>query len=528
VVVHATERASSSLSLEHAKEALDMAKRTLEAPAPVNVVETLQKLTQSISALKMEMHARNSSVPPAVPDLTKSIDSQSGVTNLNYSNQMGHTFIVHNVNFINGFGPSVEKNKKARDAFDTKSDLDETRNQIKELMSSQTQLKKQIRQEEKDLAKSEKETSNPSGVNPGSSPLKQVLTDAPIHLRRPWYNWGGDYADAQVSVENGVCYLHGLVRGNGGRIGTLPEICRPKQGRLVFSVMKGGQPARVDILNDGRIYHVAGGETGWLSLDGISFALNIGPSIRLVNDWQPFGGSYRTPSLWVKDGLCMASGIIRGGKWGNFVLLPEECTPMQRLVFSSNNHEKITRMDVLTAEMGAFIARAGGFARHGWVSLDGMAWTQNGGQAIEPSAPWKNYGGAYQPLRWERIGRLCVVSGLVTSTDWKDHIVRLPDGCRPEKRTVFGVNVHMSSARVDVLPDGRVFYLNGKLDWDWLSLSGIKFIVKDGTKPTALNNPKVDAPPMTPVIVKRNAAVDFATLKNGGSLVKVQDNTMKN
>jgi len=81
-------------------------------------------------------------------------------------------------------------------------------------------------------------------------------------------------------------------------------------------------------------------------------------------------------------------------------------------------------------------------------------------------------------------------------------------------RLIFGGNVHIHSARVDVLPDGQVHYVSNRYEccrnidadalarvaasstyctcihsiavllaaysahWDWLSLEGIKFIVR--------------------------------------------------
>ncbi len=75
-------------------------------------------------------------------------------------------------------------------------------------------------------------------------------------------------------------------------------------------------------------------------------------------------------------------------------------------------------------------------------------------------------------------GRVCSVSGLIRSNTWHGHITTLPPGCRPSSRLIFGGNVHIKSARIDVLENGAVVYVTGKAHWEWLSLDGIKFIAR--------------------------------------------------
>ena len=79
------------------------------------------------------------------------------------------------------------------------------------------------------------------------------------------------------------------------------------------------------------------------------------------------------------------------------------------------------------------------------------------------------------PCAGKGIGRVCMLSGLIRGS-WRTHITTLPSGCRPRRRLIFGGNVHLWSARIDVLPDGRVFYITRRARWSWLSLDGIKFI----------------------------------------------------
>ena len=53
---------------------------------------------------------------------------------------------------------------------------------------------------------------------------------------------------------------------------------------------------------------------------------------------------------------------------------------------------------------------------------------------------------------------------------------RLPAECRPAQRAVFSINHHVSTLRVDVLPDGRLYYKDGSVRYSWISLDGITFV----------------------------------------------------
>jgi len=301
--------------------------------------------------------------------------------------------------------------------------------------------------------------------------LKQTL----VKLEPEWKNYEGDYESASfVTIKNSVCVVRGLVRGDQGLIGTLPEACRPT-ARLVFTVMKTNAPARVDVLADGRIYYVAGGGgIGWISLSGITFTIDTQPSFNLMGGWVSYGGEYRPISLGKDNGFCIVSGIIKDGSWNYFGNVDKDCWPDYRLIFSGNNHENIARVDLL---QNGYIQFLGGSSNHGWVSFDGMIYTKTGGMPLTLLNDWSNYG-YYRDAKYERVGNVCILSGLIKNVNgWSGHIATLPSECRPAKRLVFGGNVHVSNARVDILSDGAVVYVTGKKSWEWLSLSGIHFTV---------------------------------------------------
>lgn len=304
---------------------------------------------------------------------------------------------------------------------------------------------------------------------------EQTEKASSVSLAAPWRPFGGEYQNPRVDIINGICYLTGLVAGEGGIVGTVPPDCRPSQGRLIFTVVKGDVNSRFDILEDGRIWHIAGGGSGWMSLNSIYYPVNIDRSIELLSGWVNYGHGYRATTVTKKDGLCMVSGLIRNGGWGYFGRVPSDCYPDGRLIFSGNNHAGVTRIDVLN---NGYLLYSGGSADHGWVNLDGIAFVPgSGGSNLNLVNGWSNYDNSYRQARYARAGRVCSVSGLIRTGSWATTIAILPSDCRPPRRLIFGCNVHTRNARVDVLPDGQIQYINGRQGWDWLSLDTITFVV---------------------------------------------------
>jgi hypothetical protein len=204
------------------------------------------------------------------------------------------------------------------------------------------------------------------------------------------------------------------------------------------------------------------------------FDTHIRNGLQLVWGWQPYGGGYRSVAQSKQDDLCVISGLIRSGSWGYFGIVGGWCNPSQHVMFSCNNHEHVMRVDVYN---NAHIYRADGTASHGWVSLDGIAYTTNGGNDISLYNGWGNYWNGWRPARWQRVGSICVLSGLMTPGGWSSHITNLPSSCRPRKRLVFGVNAGHYNTRIDVTPDGNVYYIShGR--YGYVPLDGIRFIAQ--------------------------------------------------
>lgn len=200
--------------------------------------------------------------------------------------------------------------------------------------------------------------------------------------------------------------------------------------------------------------------------------------IILYNGWLPYGYEYANPDVLVDNGIVYVGGSIRNGSWSNIAQIPSGISaPSQRLIFSVNNHDSITRLDLLP---NGLIVYAGGSTNHGWVSLEGMTYIPSGGTPLQLLNGWSNYGWEYAPATVAKVGDRVVIQGLVKNPgNWNTSqvIATLPEGMRPSATLTFGGNVHDSSARIDILPNGDVKYISGKRTWEWLSLSGIVFTV---------------------------------------------------
>jgi hypothetical protein len=210
---------------------------------------------------------------------------------------------------------------------------------------------------------------------PAARGKKGTTALVPLVLTPPWVNFGSFYEAATSYHADGKVSAHGLVSGMSGEIGALAQAHRPLE-RLIFTLMKGGLPSRVDVLGDGRVFHIVGGGAGWLSLSGLSFevpspGIEAAAALPLAGTWVDYGSGY-AGATYFKDasGRVHIQGLIRSGEWGGLAQLPPGYWPSERLIFSANNNETITRLDV-TAD-GALVF-AGGSTNHGWVSLSGIS-----------------------------------------------------------------------------------------------------------------------------------------------------------
>lgn len=95
-------------------------------------------------------------------------------------------------------------------------------------------------------------------------------------LLNGWTDYNASYyAPASYWKDStGVVHLSGMIKGGAVAAGTvlftLPEGYRPERQEL-FATVSVNLPARVDVAANGSVFLQSGGNTGWLSLCGISF-----------------------------------------------------------------------------------------------------------------------------------------------------------------------------------------------------------------------------------------------------------------
>lgn len=140
-------------------------------------------------------------------------------------------------------------------------------------------------------------TTNPSEklvVSGGLTVLQQEGWQN-VSFQNGWQNYGGTFNTAGYFKDSqGVVHLKGLVRNGaiGTTIFTLPTGYRPAGRELQVVATNPNTAGRVDILSDGNVQAVAG-NSGWLSLDGITFRVGVsiifpGPIFEPI----PIGGGF--------------------------------------------------------------------------------------------------------------------------------------------------------------------------------------------------------------------------------------------
>jgi len=114
-------------------------------------------------------------------------------------------------------------------------------------------------------------TGKPTTFPPSSHTHSSTYTA--LTLQNGWENYGGGYGKASYFKDiSGVVHLSGLVRSGtaGARITVLPEGYRPANA-LVFRNYTQYGAGRLNVSSDGSVKPEADAQSGWISLDGISF-----------------------------------------------------------------------------------------------------------------------------------------------------------------------------------------------------------------------------------------------------------------
>jgi hypothetical protein len=316
------------------------------------------------------------------------------------------------------------------------------------------------------------------------SKILTIVDENKLILLNGTTNYGHDYGHATYNkTAHDIVVITGLVKSKEfGVLAQLPEGYRPKK-KLVFNVNNNDTSARVDVFSDGRIMWINGNKChgyGNISLSGINFYVGdeVEPALPLKNDWVDYGGDYETPKyIKTNSNIVVVSGMAKDGGWGLIAHLPEGVRPKKRLVFNVNNNNSSCRIDVL--QDGRIIWVNGG-ENYGWVSLSGIIFSIETGSILTITNCWKPYGDTYENPAFNKTSNgLVTLSGRI-HYGTKGVLAKLPSWCQPTKRLVFNLRNSHRTSRVDVLPDGRIIWINGGSCNGDISFSGIVFFAEYG------------------------------------------------
>jgi len=91
--------------------------------------------------------------------------------------------------------------------------------------------------------------------------------------------------------------------------------------------------------------------------------------LKLANGWSDYGSGYSPGRIIKKGNEITLSGLLAGSNFSTICVLPEDCRPKQRLIFTLNHNEYIMRFDILPDGSLQYCA---GQNSYNWISLDGI------------------------------------------------------------------------------------------------------------------------------------------------------------
>ena len=105
-----------------------------------------------------------------------------------------------------------------------------------------------------------------------------------------------------------------------------------------------------------------------ISLENKKDEIKIIP-LNFVNDWENFGGLFGPGRIIKKGNEITLSGVVKGSNFSTVCVLPEDCRPKYRLIFSVNQNSSIIRFDIFSNGNVTFQS---GNNLLDWISLDGI------------------------------------------------------------------------------------------------------------------------------------------------------------
>jgi hypothetical protein len=305
---------------------------------------------------------------------------------------------------------------------------------------------------------------------PGGVPVGD-WTQASLDLLAGWRNDSPYYALPSVRSEGALVSVIGLVKdGAWTTFAKLPPTQAPAK-RLVFQVSQNFETTRVDVLNDGSVIYAGGSKNGIVSLDGIIFATSGNEPLGLLNGWSNFGSGFADAAVAKIGQTVVLQGLIKNDSgWRNpITTLPVGMRPAQRLVFGGSVHTSAARIDVMPDGSVLYVF---GKQETNWLSLSGIVFTVGSTLPIVPLSPWSDYGGEYASMAVASTGILRPCMGMVHGDEGEIGVCPVSGRDAPGRRVFLVIKTNLP-ARMDLLPDGRLYYIAGGGPSGWISLSGI-------------------------------------------------------
>lgn len=310
------------------------------------------------------------------------------------------------------------------------------------------------------------------------------------HLASGVINAGAGFQEAIISQQGEIGVVGGLIRPTsnspsfwtpGKLVAMLPYDNRPAK-RHIFHLNQHNQDARVDVTANGEVLFLNGSSSyAWISLAGIKFPTQIDGTLTHGPGVSNYGSGYENASYTREGSTVLVSGLVK--KSGGFgpgdviATLPVGQRPAKQLIFNQNQHTAHARIDI---HPNGNIVYVTGTSPYSWISLSGMSFSVGGASPVSLASGISNYGGAYESAMSRREGDTVVVNGLIRSTSGAMNgrvLATLPVGHRPPKTLIFTLNTHATTARIDVHPNGNIYFNTGSAPYDWVSLSGLTFRV---------------------------------------------------
>jgi len=312
----------------------------------------------------------------------------------------------------------------------------------------------------------------------------------------PYYSpYGLGFLGPQYVREGPFCFLAGHAHGPKritGALAYLPRDCTPTHRQSFDAHVADTVTMRMDVKPNGAVVYSGGSRaSSWFDLSQLVVSVSGGRPLALEKPWLNIGNGFAAAHYIVDRGFCALFGTVRfdssaakGKDAGRMIArLPLGCRPIGgTVVLSANTGAKSVRVDIHPD--GGVILSAHGQAVPDWVSLSGLRFAATSKNALRLARGYSLLGKGFRAPSWTRVGRVCVLSGMVARSGGDRHIFRLPRKCRPSGRATFHSNHGEFAWRLDAFPNGTVSWVDGADRFGFVSLDGIHFVVNPFRKPS--------------------------------------------